>query len=52
MNIYSFIAITFFISFLIAINQKIRGLKLWSSFFKSLIVVAAGIIGTIWNLLD
>ena len=51
MNLYSFIAITIFISLLIALNQKIRGLKFWSSFFKSLIAVA-GVLGTIWKILD
>ena len=45
MNLYSFIAITIFISLLIALNQKTRGLKFWSSFFKSLIAVA-GVLGT------
>ena len=51
MNLYSFIAITIFISLLIALNQKIRGLKFWSSFFKSLIAVA-GVLGTIWTILN
>ena len=51
MNIYSFIAISITISLLISINQKIRGLSFWSSFFKSLIAVA-GVLGTIWKILD
>tara|TARA_Y100000588_G_C13385297_1_gene556633 strand:- start:1 stop:156 length:156 start_codon:yes stop_codon:yes gene_type:complete len=51
MNLYSFIAITIFISLLTAINQKIRGLKFWSSFLKSLLAVA-GVLGIIWKILD
>jgi len=51
MNLYSFSAIAIFISLLIALNQKIRGLKFWSSFFKSLLAVA-GVLGTIWKILD
>ena len=51
MNLYSFSAITIFISLLIALNQKIRGLKFWSSFFKSLLAVA-GLLGVIWKILD
>jgi len=51
MNLYSLSAITVFISLFIALNQKIRGLKFWSSFFKSLIAVA-GVLGTIWKILD
>ena len=51
MNLYSFSAITICISLLIALNQKIRGLKFSSSFFKSLIAVS-GVLGTIWKILD
>ena len=51
MNLYSFIAITILLSLLIAIKQKIRGLKFWSSFFISLIAIA-GIFGTIWKILS
>ena len=51
MNLYSFSVITIFISLLIAFNQKVRGLKFWSSFFKSLIAVA-GVLATIWKILD
>lgn len=51
MSLYSFSAITIFISLLIALKQRIRGLKFWSSFFKSLIVVA-GVLGIIWKILD
>jgi len=51
MNLYNFSAIVIFISLLIALNQKIRGLKFWSSFFKSLLAVA-GVFGTIWKILD
>ena len=51
MNLYSFSAITIFISLLIALNQKIRGLKFWSSFFKLLLAVA-GVLGAIWKILD
>jgi len=51
MNLYSFSAVTIFISLLIALNQKIRGLKFWSSFFKSLLAVA-WVLGTIWKILD
>ena len=51
MNLYSFSAIAVFISLLIAFNQKKRGLKFWSSFFKSLIAVA-GVLGTIWKIFD
>ena len=51
MNLYSFSAITIFISLLIALNQKIRGLKFWSSFFKSLLAVA-GVLGATWKILD
>jgi len=51
MNLYSFSVTTIFISLMIAFKQKIRGLKFWSSFFKSLIAVA-GVLGTIWKILD
>jgi hypothetical protein len=51
MSLYSFIAITTFIALLIAVNQKIRGLKFWSSFFISLIAIA-GILATIWKILS
>lgn len=51
MNFYSFIAITIFISLLIAVKQKIRGLKFWSSFFISLIAVS-GVLGIIWKVLS
>gem|GEM_PF-5850665 len=51
MNLYSFLAITIFISLLVAIYQKIRGLGFWSSFFISLIAVS-GIMGTIWKILN
>jgi len=51
MNLYSFSVITIFISTLIALNQKIRGLNFWSSFFKSVLAVA-GVLGAIWKILD
>ena len=51
MNLYSFSAVTIFIPLLIALNQKIRGLKFWSSFFKSLIAVSGGL-GVMWKILD
>jgi len=50
MNLYSFIAITIFIAFIIAVNQKIRGLKFWPSFFISLIAIT-GVLGTLWKIL-
>jgi hypothetical protein len=49
MNLYSFIVITISISFIIAVKQKKRGLRFWSSFFVALIAVA-GVLGVIWNL--
>jgi hypothetical protein len=49
MNLYSFIAITILVALLIALNQRIRGLKFWSSFFKSLIAVG-GMLGVIWKM--
>ncbi len=51
MYLYSFIAITFFIALLISLNQRIRGLKFWSSFLKSLIAVS-GVLGIIWTILN
>tara|TARA_B100000945_G_scaffold217842_1_gene175797 strand:- start:1152 stop:1307 length:156 start_codon:yes stop_codon:yes gene_type:complete len=51
MNLYSFIAITILLSLFVAIKQKIRGLKFWSSFFISLIAIA-GVLGTIWKILS
>jgi hypothetical protein len=51
MNLYSFIAITILISLLIAVNQKIRGLKFLPSFFISLIAVS-GVLGVIWKMLS
>tara|TARA_B100000073_G_scaffold210672_1_gene174999 strand:+ start:117 stop:272 length:156 start_codon:yes stop_codon:yes gene_type:complete len=51
MNLYGFIAITIILSFFIAIKQKIRGLKFWSSFFVSLIAIS-GVLGTIWKILS
>ena len=51
MNLYGFIVITISLSLLIAVKQKIRGLRFWSSFFISLIAVG-GILGTIWKILN
>ncbi len=51
MTLYSLIFIAIFISILIAIKQKIRGLNFWSSFFMSLIAVL-GILGVIWGILN
>ena len=50
MKLFSLIAIVFFVSLLIAIKQKTRGLSFWSSFFISLIAIA-GIFGTVWKIL-
>jgi hypothetical protein len=50
-SLYILLAISIVISFLIAVNQRIRGLKFWSSFFKSIIAVG-GVLGTIWKLLN
>ncbi len=51
MTLYILLAVTIIISYLIAVYQKIRGLKFWTSFVKALIGVA-GILGTIWKLLS
>lgn len=51
MNLYILLAITVFISFLIAVNQRKRGLKFWPSFFKSIIAVG-GVLGTIWKIIN
>tara|TARA_B100001142_G_scaffold329451_1_gene392825 strand:- start:2334 stop:2489 length:156 start_codon:yes stop_codon:yes gene_type:complete len=51
MNFYSFFAITIVIAFLIAVNQRIRGLKFWPSFFISLIAVS-GVLAIIWEILS
>jgi len=51
MSIYSFIAITFFLSLIIAFKQKNRGLSFWSSFFISVISIA-GILVTILKILS
>ncbi len=51
MNFYSFIAITIFLSLIIAFKQKIRGLRFWSSFFISVISIA-GVLATIWKILS
>lgn len=51
MKLFSLIAIVFFISLLIAIKQKTRGLSFWSSFFISLIAIA-GIVGAFWKILS
>jgi hypothetical protein len=50
MNLYILLAITVFVSFLIAVNQRKRGLNFWPSFFKSMIAVG-GVLGTIWKVL-
>ena len=51
MSLYSLIAIIIFIASLIAVKQKIRGLRFWSSFFISLIVVAS-VLGIVWKILS
>jgi len=50
MTLYILLIITVVVAYVIAVYQKIRGLKFWSSFFKSLIAVA-GVLGTIWKVL-
>ena len=51
MILFSLIFTAIFISMLIAIKQKIRGLNFWSSFFMSLIAIIGilGVIGTLLN---
>ena len=51
MNLYILLAITVFISFLIAVNQRKRGLNFRTSFFKSMIAVG-GVLGTIWKIIN
>ena len=51
MSVYGFIVMTILLSLLIAIKQKIRGLRFWSSFFISLIAVG-GVLATIWKILS
>jgi|TARA_B110000003_G_scaffold13333_1_gene13267 hypothetical protein len=51
MNLYILLAITVFVSFLIAVNQRKRGLKFGPSFFKSIIAVG-GVLGTIWKIIN
>tara|TARA_B110000008_G_scaffold191221_1_gene189954 strand:- start:12603 stop:12758 length:156 start_codon:yes stop_codon:yes gene_type:complete len=50
MTFYILLIITVVVAYVIAVYQKIRGLKFWSSFFKSLIAVS-GVLGTIWKVL-
>jgi len=50
-SLYILLAISIVISFLIAVNQRKRGLKFWPSFFKSIIAVG-GVLGTIWKIIN
>ncbi len=50
MSLYFLILTTIGISLIIAIKQKVRGLKFLPSFFISLIAVT-GILGIIWKML-
>ena len=51
MNWYIFGAITLILSLIIAVRQRIRGVKFWPSFFKSIFAVA-GVLGTIWKIIS
>ena len=50
MKLDSLIAIAVVVALIVAVKQKIRGLKFWPSFFISLIAVS-GVLVVFWKML-
>ena len=49
MKLDSLIAIAVIVALIVAVKQKTRGLKFWSSFFISLIAVS-GVLAIFWKM--